>query len=54
MEFVDELVGDPELMGDSFFHPVKKFLVEDGVKTRMIDEPWTANALWNIAVRSKL
>jgi hypothetical protein len=51
---MEDCLADPSLMAESVFHPIRKFLVKDGVEDRIIDEPCTADIWWQIEVRHSL
>lgn len=45
-----ELVTDQTLSGDLIWYPYRKFLVVDGSRQRLRDEPASANTWWNVQV----
>ncbi|KAJ7603016.1 hypothetical protein FB45DRAFT_1014955 [Roridomyces roridus] len=47
-EWIVELVTDPSLANDIVWYPCRKYLVVDGNRQRMRDEPWTADLWWEL------
>ncbi|KAJ6474374.1 hypothetical protein C8R45DRAFT_1063502 [Mycena sanguinolenta] len=51
-EWIVELATDPTLVNNIVWYPSRKYLVVDGVRRRLRDEPYTADYWWEI--QSKL
>lgn len=47
-----ELASDPTLVGDIVWYPSRKYLVVDGTRQRLRDEPYTGDHWWEMQVSS--
>ncbi|KAJ7663215.1 hypothetical protein DFH06DRAFT_1395296 [Mycena polygramma] len=47
-KWIVDLLSDPTLANDIHWYPAQKFLCENGVTSRLFDEPYTADKWWRI------